>query len=431
MIWLLACTLNGPLEAQATHLGLVQINTQGVNIDRRDPEGWTPVDLSWTAGGDSEVHIDQTPDWSGQAALKLRGNSSRDYDKKQYTLEFRDSQNQDLDVAPFGLPEEEDWVLHAPYSDKSLMRNHLMFRWSRAIDRYAPRSVFVELYLQDGNRPVAGDYRGVYLWVEKIKRDGQRVDVDRLTPQDTEPPEITGGYLLRRDWIEDEADLTTATYGDELLIEYPKAEDITAAQRDYLESYLNAFEATLSSGEPVDGYIDLNSFADHLLMMEMSRNVDAYVLSTTMHKPRGGLLTMGPIWDFNGSLGNADYFESWQTEGWHFDNPEFPADNPQGFRWYEALLEDPAFRSRVRSRWEMHRAGPWSDAVLTGDIRDTQALLGPAAERNFERWPVLGRYVWPNDAGAEDRQSYSEEVEYLETWLQARVAWMDQELAGW
>ncbi len=28
---------------------------------------------------------------------------------------------------------------------------------------------------------------------------------------------------------------------------------------------------------------------------------------------------MGPIWDYNGALGNADYFCCFLTEGWHYE----------------------------------------------------------------------------------------------------------------
>ena len=65
---------------------------------------------------------------------------------------------------------------------------------------------------------------------------------------------------------------------------------------------------------------------------------------------------MGPIWDFNGSLGNADYFESWESEGWHYENSEFPGDNPNGFHWYAELLKDADYQALLSQRWTEHRA---------------------------------------------------------------------------
>jgi len=412
-------------------LGIARIDTHDVVVDEQyENREWVNVTLEFTEGtADNPAAPNDPPTWEGFGAIHLRGNSSMQYDKKQYALETRDADGEDLDTSFFGLPEEEDWVLAAPYADKTLMRNHLMFHWSRAIGRYAPRTRFVEIFMEDGGDSMGPeDYRGLYVLTEKIKRDKHRVDVEKLRPTDSDAASIQGGYLLRRDWIEEDA-IETHIYGDQILLESPKLEDVTEGQWSYIEGYLNDLEQALERGDGSHtDYADMESFADHMLMMEMSRNVDAYVLSTYMHKAREGLLKMGPIWDFNGSLGNADYFESWMVEGWHYNNPEFPADNPQGFSWYAQLLEDSDFQDLLSARWAEHRSGPWSDASLLSDISTTAALLSDAQQRNFERWPVLGEAIWPNDSDAEDRTTYAEEVDHLKSWLTQRTAWMDNQL---
>ena len=428
-----ACNKNtDTMDSKQTAMSIVRIDTKGVVIDERiEDRSWVDVNLELIHGStDNPAELDGTVTWSGHGAMHIRGNSSVDYEKKQYALETLDEFGEDLDISPFGMPEEEDWVLHAPYSDKTLMRNHLMYTWSRAIGRYAARTHFVEVYMEDeGGEIGPEDYRGVYVFMEKIKRDGNRIDIDKMSDTDNTAPEVTGGYVLRRDWIEREP-IITEIFEDELLLEYPKPEKVTDAQLDWITDYLNRFEDSLIDDD-IDpaSLADLDSFADYLLLIELSRNVDGYVLSTYMHKPRQGLLTMGPVWDFNGSLGNADYFESFEIEGWHYENSEFPADNPNGFHWYATLLEDPNFRQRVSQRWNEHRAGPWSNEQLIADIDETVELLQEAQVRNFYRWPVLGEYIWPNDFGAEERSSYEEEIEYLKEWLLDRTAWLDQELS--
>mgnify|MGYP003951347679 CR=1 FL=1 len=411
-------------------VGIARIDTHDVVIDEQvfDRE-WTDVDLELVEVREGETAtFDATATWTGFAAMHVRGNSSIDYEKKQYTVETRDAAGEDVDSEFFGLPEEEDWVLHAPYSDKTLMRNHLMYQWSRAIGRYAPRTQFVELYMEDGGDTLGEeDYRGVYVLMEKIKRDSNRVDIASMEPTDNSAPEVEGGYLLRRDWVESDA-IVTDLYEDELLFEYPSVDDVTDDQWDYIAGFLDRFEEALDKADGTHAnFADMESFADHMLLMEMSRNVDAYVLSTYMHKDRDGLLTMGPIWDFNGALGNADYFESWETEGWHYENSEFPADNPNGFAWYERLLEDDDFQALLSERWTLHRADVWSDDALTKDIDETADYLAAAQERNFERWPVLGEVVWPNDTDAEERDTYEAEIEHLKTWLTDRTAWLDSQ----
>jgi len=58
--------------------------------------------------------------------------------------------------------------------------------------RYASRSKFVELEIN-------GNYLGVYVFMEKLKRDINRIDIEKLNPADSDPATITGGYILKID----------------------------------------------------------------------------------------------------------------------------------------------------------------------------------------------------------------------------------------
>ena len=339
----------------------------------------------------------------GRVGIHVRGNTSRDFDKKSYAFETWDENDEDLDVALLGLPAEEDWVLQGPFSDKTLIRNHLIYQLSRDIGRYAARTRFVELEIN-------GDYRGVYVLMEKIKRDDVRVALP------------DGAALLKRDWVEGgEKFIQTTACQDELKVEW--SDDI-----DEIVTRLDSIEAELLIGD--FSSVDLGSFIDHMLLVEIGRNVDGYVLSTWITLSENDVLGMGPVWDYNGALGNASYFKAWETNGWHYQNPEFPGDNPNGFCWYEALLENPEFLNLRRERWQIHRAGPWSDAAIEARIDGAIAVLEPAIERNFERWPLLGEVIWPNDLGAEDRTTYVDEVSYLKSWIKQRMAWMDLVLSS-
>lgn len=380
--------------------GLPPIASMSVTVDDGlDPDD-DPERREWMSA-DLEVVVDGAVVHQGRAGIHVRGNSSRWFDKKSYALETWDADDEDLDVGLLGLPAEEDWVLQGPYSDKSLIRNHLTYQLSRDIGRYASRTRFVEL-------EVNGDYRGVYVLMEKIKRDAERVDLP------------SGAVLLKRDWVEGgPAFIETAACRDELKVEWPDSADGVVER-------LNEVEQALLAGD--FGSLDLESFVDHMLTVELGRNVDGYVLSTWITLSEDNVLGMGPVWDYNGALGNASYFRAWMPEGWHYENPEFPADNPNGFCWYEALLADPDFLELRRSRWRAHRASVWSDAAIEARIDEAVEVVRPATEANFERWPVLGEEVWPNDAGAEDRTTYEEEVAYLKGWLVQRTAWLDSQM---
>ncbi len=441
LLVLLACAdPDNPIEAAPDALPAVWIDTRGVDVDADELWDEETEGRTWTTVG-LRIDVDGGIHWDGQAGLHVRGNSSaEEYPKKSYALETRDTANEDLDVSLLGLPAEEDWVLHGPYADKTLMRNALIYRWSNSIGFYASRTVFVELWLEDGGDALDdGDYQGVYVLMEKIKRDEVRVDLADLDPEDLTEPDISGGYLLKRDWIE-EGDpasfLRTPVYRDELVLVDPDGTEITAEQRSWLTDWFGQVETALDGPDftdPETGYaawLDVDSFIDHSLIAELGRSVDAYVLSTWLYKDREGPLTMGPVWDYNGGLGNADYFGAEDPEGWHYENEEFPADNPRGFAWYERLLEDPAFRASYAARWAELRQGPLATEVLLADIDAWEAKLAGPAARNFERWEVLGEYVWPNAGGFEERDSFAAEVAYLRDWVEARTAWMDEALLG-
>ncbi len=431
--------LEPALASFESNLPLIIIDTFGYDIDEEweeYPRPYRPVLSVFIDGDESSLtSILDSAQHAGYGGMHVRGQSTAEYDKKQYKFETWDEADQDIEVSLLGFPEESDWVIHGPYSDKTLMRNFLMYTWSNLIGRYAVRTRFAELFMaQGGKRIEADDYRGVYVFMEKIKRDKDRVNVEKLGPDDDSEPEIKGGYILKRDWWEEEEPETwfqTEQYADVLMFEYPKPDRITDEQRDWIAGYVNAFENALKGpdfADPEEGYekyIDVGSFIDHHILVELARNVDGFVLSTYMFKPREGKLTMGPIWDYNGALGNADYFEAWKPEGWHHLNPEFPEDNPNGYRWYERLFEDPGFGQRYAARWAELRSGELATAKLTDKIDHNAETLAEAVGRNFERWDILGEYIWPNDPAAEDRQSYKEEIDYLKNWLGTRLEWID------
>ena len=240
---------------------------------------------------------------------------------------------------------------------------------------------------------------------------------------------------------------------DTLLYREPEADEITNLQKDWIRDYINDFERVLTtpcpnrspcSEHPITGYVDfldVDSFIDHHLLLEMARNVDGFVLSTFLHKDREDKLKMGPIWDFNGSLGNADYFCAWETEGWHHEFQEwqcgggfgsFPPGNSKAYEWYDRLWRDPDHKLQYADRWFALRDDLLSTARLHQAIDEVADLLTDGGapnnpvDRNFQRWDVLYEYVWPNKFCC---GSYAEHVSYMKDWLAARLDWMDAEIS--
>src|SRR5690606_25840070 len=192
----------------------------------------------------------------------------------------------------------------------------LAYRLSERIGRYAPRTRFVEVYVQTGTGPVsASNYRGIYVLVEKIKRGSNRVDVDKLEPEHVNPPEVTGGYILKIDRL-DPGDRGLHAGGQVMGFVDPKEEEMETPQREpqreYIRQYIDDFWNALHSAnwrDPERGwraYVDVPSWIDHHILNVLAFNVDALRLSTFFHKPRGGKLTFGPVWDFDRALASTD-----------------------------------------------------------------------------------------------------------------------------
>lgn len=379
---------------------------------------------------------------SGNIGIEIRGSSSQQFPKKSYGLETWDAQGNDIDASLLSLPEEEDWILHGPYSDKSLIRNVLIYDLARDMGRYASRTKFVEMNIN-------GQYNGLYVFMEKLKRDVQRIDINKLQVDENVGEDLTGGYIIKIDKSDKDGytaeNSFNSSYGASIdgtgspirfLYEYPDFEDITPEQKNYITNYISDFEDALASDMFTDpelgyaAYVEVDSFVDFFILNEVSNNVDGYRISTWMHKDKNEKLKMGPIWDFNLAFGNADYCSGGATNVWAYRfNERCPGDFWFVPFWWERLLQDPAFVARLKERWTELRGSTLADAAILGKIDAYLATLNDAtaAANNFNKWPILGNYVWPNNFVG---SSYGEEIGYLKQWISSRTQWLDNAIGA-
>ena len=384
-----------------------------------DPRITATMQVINHAAGIRNTITDSPTDYDGQISIEHRGSTSQGFPKKQYGFETQMESGENNNISLLGMPKENDWILNAPYSDKSLMRNVLAYDLARAMGRYAPRAEFCEVFLN-------GRYEGVYVLLEKIKRDSDRVDIHKLTDTD-----VSGGYIVKIDkftgsggegW---QSQVELAGWNSPFFqYEDPEADELTDAQREYISSYMSDFEEALATGAMsiYRDLIDMGSFVDFMIIQEVSRNVDAYRLSTFLHKhheSQGGRLHAGPVWDFNLGFGNANYNDAFQTTGWAF-NEGTPF-------WWSRFLDDPVFTEALRCRWEQLRLTTLRNESISSQISGYSTTLEEAHVRNFQRWPILGQQIWPN---YEVGDTYEEEVAFLEAWLLERVAWLDAHIPG-
>lgn len=417
-----------PVSFDEFNLPLMIINTNGQEIP---DEPRIVADMGIISNGEGTLNKpgDVWNEYSGKISIEIRGESSSGFAKKSYSIELQNADSSNNNVSILGLPEENDFVLYGPYSDKTMIKNVLTYELFRITGGWAPRTRYIELQLND-------EYQGVYVLTEKLKRDKNRVDIDKLTEQDTSLTDISGGYILRRDKTNDEpfesywTSPVAQPYHETMWYQYfdPEYDELTADQGVYIKRWMQEFDEVMSGsgfGNPEIGYrkyIRTKSFIDMMFINEISKGIDNYLFSTYFYKENdtdGGQLVAGPPWDYNLGYGNLNYGEGWdakETYGWCY---------PQGSRvyWYERLMEDENYRNQVFCRWTKFRDNIYSNENILAIIDSCIIDLGDAVNRNFAKFPTLGKYVWP--AIEPYPTTYEGEIINLKTWLIDRLAWMD------
>jgi hypothetical protein len=343
--------------------------------------------------------------------VKGRGNSTWTlYPKKPYKLKFNSK------AAMLGMAAAKNWALLANYNDKTLMRNKIAFELGRRIGAdYTPESRFVEVVLN-------GQYWGNYMLTSVVEVNDNRVKINALKSTDTSPTAITGGYIVELDYKLD-ADYFWRSTTKNLPFTIKEPETITTDQLAYIKGYMQATEDALYASnwkDPDNGYakyIDADSFMRWYAVNEIVKNQDSWDFSSIFYyKDRGGKLGMGPIWDFDISMGNCDYSVSKDPLNWYTRNGA----------WMIRLAQDPTWNFKWRAKWAAMKSKEVQQ-IFT-DIDKNAAYLKLSAAENFKRWPILDKYIYPN---AVYLGTYDKEVAYLKDFMTQRVAWIDSHISSY
>jgi hypothetical protein len=358
----------------------------------------------------SDANNEDYLDYSGAISIEIRGSSSQSLDKKPYGLStLSDDYTENNNVKLLGMPKENDWILNSFAFDDSMMRDYISYEMARQMGQYAANLKYCEVILN-------GEYIGLYALSEKIKRDGDRVNIAKLSEDENTIPEITGGYLIQTDRPDDEDPEAWYNNGAGYIHEKPNFNDITEAQSDYIENVFRDLDAEATNSTIISGYpsvIDVPSFIDYMLVAEIASNVDAYALSTYYHKDRGGKLRAGPVWDYNLTYGN-DLFE-WGYDRSFTDVWQFEFSNT-GANFWNDLFADPTFKCYLSKRFDelTQSEEPLNYDYISDLIDSTTALISEALVREDERWNTI--------------DDFSGEVTNMKSWIQDRITWMRIEL---
>ena len=430
----------------STNLPIVWIDVDGAMIKRRDRIGARMKIIHNGKGrlnyGDTVAHPGQRIDYEGYIALRYRGNTSyTQSDKKPYS--FR-TLSQPLDsgydkkkVPILDMGKDNNWALLAPYSDRSMIRDLLGFEIARPWMEYTPQGRLCEVYLD-------GTYYGVYILCEVVSKGKHRLNLD---DPGEEGDALTGGYLLEVGTGEgmyhlskySPVDNSGVFYTDRYIIfdyKSPDYEDMTWSQINYINAAIDRMEDAFASPnfkDPDEGYrkyIDVESFMDYQLVMELSHNVDAYRLGDKFFKRRDSIDPRFKmvVWDLNLAFGNARHNQGYKTNTWVYKlNPTLYSvgDYMIPFWWYKLRSDNNYIKAR-HARWAEWREGNIREdrIMATIDSLANEVTCCGAMERNSQAWPRWGVWVWPNYYVSTD---YDDEIAHLKDWLTKRIAWLDDQ----
>ena len=405
-----------PIFAQSYDLPLVIVNTQNRQALQKGADK-IPATMSILDKGTNSV-ADSSKGEKYNIGIKIRGQTSADFPKKGYGIELKarsctnvaDTACHDTSLKVLGMPKNADWVFHGPYVDKTLIRNALAYWLYQRTGRYSSRFKFFELYLN-------GQYKGVYLLLEKIKRAKARVHIAKLKEEDISGDDVTGGYVLSVDKVDNNStqgldkEGFKSKDGSPVVMRSPKKENTTKEQQQYIQNFFNSIEQKCDQGDITTNgcldILDIEAATDYIIHEDVTNNTDAYICSFYMFKDKdskGGKLQLGAPWDFNLAFGAYQRVGGEKAEGWRI--PQSANDGGFAFgmnewfvaKWIQNIWSNNTFQQKYKARWAELRSGVWHTKNIDHFIDSLKTVLKNAANRNFERWPNLGQSSGTCDA---------------------------------
>lgn len=428
LVLLLMCSwwVHGQILTDS-NLPIVVIETDnGVPIPD-EPRVYGNMKIIWHQDGSrnylTDVNNPEFLNYDGRISIEIRGSTSQMLPKKAYgltTLQEDDETNNNVSL--LGMPKENDWVLNSLAFDQTGMRDVLSYELSEKLGQYASRRVYCEVVINN-------DYKGLYVFMEKIKVDDNRVNVEKMDETCNSYPEVTGGYITKADKTtgNDPVAWTMLGYSSgwwgytstDFIHHYPKPSEITDSQHNYihgvftgLASKAGSHDTSITSGIP--SVIDIPSFVDFMIIAELSSNVDVYELSTFFHKDRKGKLRAGPVWDYNLTFGHDEFGNRSRYDVWQFNN-----EDNNGPKFWKDLFDTDEFKCYLAKRWfEVTAEGNIMNYnALCSRLDELDEWITEAVGRDNQRWGKMYQHV--------------SEVQAMKTWIRQRINWLNSNIGSY
>ncbi len=410
-----------------TGLPVLYINTE-IPMEEITKEEYVfgDIKLVYEDGSDFTYTFEKIKDGEKNEGVKGRGNSTWQMAKKGYAFKFDSKQSF------FGLAAAKKWCIIANYADKTLLRNvYASLLANELFDaEWNPsfRSVDVVWH---------GVYQGKYILCERNTVSAGRVEVQDISDYSAKNIDkgkyvdqnddgvvdlYDGGFILEIDDWKD-AEFWFETEKEKAPVAMKDPDEVSEEIQNHVQALVQTAENSLYAEnfkDTTDGwrkYFDEKSVIDWFFVNEIARNHDAKDFSSIykFYSPADGKLHYGPIWDFDVGFGNDGEGQVAAVTGWYVKN---------GF-WTARMFEDSLFVANVINRWNEKKEALYASVETFLSKASNDSI---SAECNFMKWDVLGKDIYHNSAGFEERLTYQSEVDYMKTWVEERIAWIDNAL---
>ena len=392
-----------------------------------DPNPWAEMTISIIDNDDNVNTLKDTPSIVNNGLIKLRGMTSRKYEKKQYGIKFMDG-DMEAEISVMGMEADEDWVLSNSIADLSGIRNYMAMNIGSHLFEFNSEVRYCEVVFKDGDTYT---YQGLYLMEEKIKQGNGRIDI-----ADFDAGATNLSYVVCRDRY-DETRTTLSTWASDqqlcygyFTVTYPKEELLTDSVVARIESELSRIEYCLYNDDyeeflKYEDYLDVDSFVDYFVINEFFGNYDAGNNSTYYYKTADGKIAIGPLWDYDGCLDN-----------WYMSVTDFDSSPFMNQPWFEKLLQDEKFQERIVERYKELRKTILSNEYIFEFIDNTMNYLGNAKTRDYDRWIESYKMnhlldIAENEDGYlidRNSETIAEEVQRIKDAIMMHGNWMDNNL---
>ena len=378
---------------QPTNIPLIVINTEGkMNFKKKTEK----TDCNVIIIENGKIALKQTGD------IRIRGNSSKDLEKKSFQLHLNEKEN------ILGMPAKaKKWGLLANHMDKSLIRNLVAFKISSLLGQnYSPACKSVDLILD-------GSFEGNYIICDKIEKGKNRVELDDLDETMNEYPEITGGYLMEIDGFADQEPYHfNSKKGVKVTIKYP---DATKNQTAYIKSWFDDIEQNIYENQNVDK-IDLETFSQFFILNEFCADIDSVWSSYYVTKQRNDdKIHFGPAWDFDLSLDNDHrLYPTNSLDTWIFN---YGLSSGTFRQFISKLMSCEKTLNAVQQKWRDITSSTFTKENVFNFIEEQIKYIDESRKLNFKRWDVLNKIL---QYEAVARGSYEEEVKHLKEYIEER-----------